>query len=150
MLSRPRAPRPGHTLAELLVVLALVGIAGAVVAGAWRALADRTGARMAATDLAALLAEARDEALARATVVAARVDSADGVVVLRAGADTLAHRRLGALHGVRIAATRDSVTYSPLGVGRGLANARFILARGGAAETVFVSRLGRVRVGGVE
>lgn len=143
-------PRPGHTLVELAVALALAGIGAAVVAGAWRALADRTGTRMAAADLAALLAEARDEALARATIVAARVDSADGVVVLRAGADTLARRPLGALHGVRIAATRDSVTYSPLGLGRGLANARFVVSRGSASETVFVSRLGRVRPGGGE
>jgi Tfp pilus assembly protein FimT len=150
MRSPARAPRPGQTLIELVVVLALVGLAGALATGAWRALADRTRVRMAAADLAAALADARDEALARAAVVAARIDSADGSVVVRSGADTLAHRRLGALHGVRIAVSRESVTYSPLGIGRGLANARFVLARGSSAETVWVSRLGRVRVGSAE
>ena len=131
-------------------MLALVGAVGAMVAGAWRALADRARVRMATADLAALLAEARDEALARALIVAASVDTADGSVTLRCGRDTLARRPIGALHGVRLAASRDSVAYSALGVGRGLANARFIAKRGGAAETVWVSRLGRVRVGGVE
>ena len=148
MRSPALPPRRGHTLAELVVVLAIIGATAAIAAGAWRALADRAGVRAAAADLASLLAEARDEALARAAVVAARVDSGDGSVVVRIGIDTLARRRLGALHGVHVAATRESVTYSPLGVGRGLANARFVLARGSAAETVWVSRLGRVRVGG--
>jgi Tfp pilus assembly protein FimT len=150
MRSPTRLARPGHTLVELVVVLALMGVAGALAAGAWRALADRARVRMAAADLAAVLADARDEALARAAIVAARFDSADGAVVVRSGADTLASRRLGTLHGVRLAASRESVTYSPLGLGRGLANARFIVARGSAAETVWVSRLGRVRVGSVE
>ena len=149
MASPPR-PRRGHTLAELVVVLVLVAMAAALSLGAWRLLADRTSVRMAAADLAALLAEARDAALAGTWVVTARVDSSDGTVTVRSAADTLAHRPLAALHGVRLSATRESVTYSPLGLGRGLANARFILSRGSAAETVWVSRLGRVRRGGGE
>jgi Tfp pilus assembly protein FimT len=153
MRPRPRLGRgqlAGHTLAELVVVLVVVAAAAALAVRPWRALADRTSARMAAADLVALLAEARDVALAEARVVAARVDSADGSVTLHGGADTLARRPLGALHGVRVAATRESVTYSPLGLGRGLANARFVVTRGSAAETVWVSRLGRVRRGGGE
>ena len=104
--------------------------------------------RRARVDAEADRRQGAREALARAAIVAALVDSADGTVTLRAGADTLARRALGALHGVRIAASRDSVTYSPLGVGRGLANARYVVSRGSAAETVWVSRLGRVRTGG--
>ena len=144
---RPRS-RAGHTLPELVVVLALLLVPLALVLGAWRAATDRARVRMAAADLASVLADARDEALARVGIVAARVDTADGSVTVRSGADTVARRPLGALHGVRLTATRDSVTYGSLGVGRGLANARFVVARGSAAETVWVSRLGRVRVGG--
>jgi prepilin-type N-terminal cleavage/methylation domain-containing protein len=147
---RAARARHGHTLPELVVVLVVLLLATTIAAARWRALADRAGVRMAAADLASLLAEARDVALAGAQVVSARVDSADGSVTLRGGADTVARRALGALHGVRVAASRESVTYSPLGLGRGLANARYVLARGAAAETVWVSRLGRVRVGGGE
>lgn len=142
--------RAGHTLPELVVTLTLLLVAGAVALAAWRTITDRARVRMAATDLASVLADARDEALARMTVVAARVDTGAATVTVRSGRDTLARRLLGALHGVRVAATRDSVTYSSLGLGRGLANARFVVARGSAAETVWVSRLGRVRVGGGE
>jgi prepilin-type N-terminal cleavage/methylation domain-containing protein len=148
---RPRpSRRAGHTLPELVVVLAVAGVVAAAALGALRTVADRTGARMAASDLAALLAEARDVALAASATVAVVVDARDGRVTLRDGPDTLLVRRLAELHGVRLASSRDSVTYSSLGMGRGAANARFVLARGAAAETVWVSRLGRVRVGGGE
>jgi hypothetical protein len=46
---------------------------------------------------------------------------------------------------VRLAATRDSMAYLPLGLGYGAANLRAVLTRGRASDTVFVSRLGRVR-----
>jgi prepilin-type N-terminal cleavage/methylation domain-containing protein len=142
--------RAGHTLPELAIVLAILGLLAALALDAFRALADRTRARMAASDLASMLAEARDMALAAAVTVAARIDTLHGSVILRAGADTLAHRRVEALHGVHLASTRDSITFSPLGLGRGVANARFVVWRGSAAETVWVSRLGRVRIGGGE
>ena len=135
-----QAARAGHTLPELAIVVVIVAIACALAAGRWRALADRTGVRMAAADLASLLAEARDVALAGAQVVSARVEATDGSVTLRSGPDTIARRALAAHHGVHLDASRESVTYSPLGLGRGLANARFVLARGAAAETVWVSR----------
>lgn len=145
-----RAARRGHTLPELTVALAILGLASAIALAALKGMVDRTRTRMAAGDLASLLADARDAALAGAASVAAVVDAADGSVTLRAGADTVARRRLAELHGIRLSSSRDSVTYSSLGVGRGAANARFVLARGAAAETVWVSRLGRVRVGGGE
>lgn len=150
MIRQPRRSislRRAFTLPELVLVVALVGAVLAFAAGAWRALADRARVRMAAADLTSILADARDEALARQTVVTARLDTADGSVTLRSGRDTIGRRPLGALHGVHLKVTRDSIAYSALGLGRGLANARLILARGSAAETVWVSRLGRVRVG---
>jgi hypothetical protein len=66
-------------------------------------------------------------------------------VTVRAGADTILRRRLGAVHGVTLSATRDSMAYAPSGMGYGAGNLRLVLRRRAAAETVFVSRLGRVR-----
>lgn len=146
-MTRRRA-RPGYTLVELAIVVAIAGLVLATGLAATRALLDRTATRMAAADLAALLADARDVALARGQAVAVRVDTAAGTAMMQAGADTLARRTIGALHGIRLAVTRDSVAYGALGLGVGLANARWIVRRGAAAETVLVSRLGRVRVGG--
>jgi hypothetical protein len=66
-------------------------------------------------------------------------------VVVHAGADTLRRLHLRARHGVRLSASRDTMAYAPPGVGHGAANLRVILTRGRAADTVVVSRLGRVR-----
>jgi hypothetical protein len=41
--------------------------------------------------------------------------------------------------------TRDSIAFYPSGLGYGAANTRLIVSRGAAAETVTVSRAGRVR-----
>jgi hypothetical protein len=54
-------------------------------------------------------------------------------------------RAIGFAHGVRLGGTRDSLTYDPRGLGRGAANLSIVVRRGTIAETVFVSRLGRVR-----
>ena len=53
--------------------------------------------------------------------------------------------RLGSSHGVMLSASRDSMAYAPNGLGYGAANLTIILRRGESAETIFVSRLGRVR-----
>jgi hypothetical protein len=51
------------------------------------------------------------------------------------------------VHGVRLAATRDSMTYYPDGLALGGANLSIVLSRGAAADTVIVSREGRVKIG---
>ena len=66
-------------------------------------------------------------------------------VTVFAGPDTIERRPLGTVHGVRLTVTRDSIAYAANGMGYGAANTRVILSRGAAAETVTVSRLGRVR-----
>jgi hypothetical protein len=48
-------------------------------------------------------------------------------------------------HGVRLVATRDSLVYDAHGVGWGAANLSVIVRKRAVAETVFVSRLGRIR-----
>jgi hypothetical protein len=75
------------------------------------------------------------------------VQPASARLVVHAGADTLRGASWRAL-GVTVEATRDSLAYGPDGLGVGAANLRLILRRGGAADTLSVSRLGRVRTGG--
>jgi hypothetical protein len=50
-----------------------------------------------------------------------------------------------ALYGVRVTASRDSMAYDARGLGYGAANLSVVVHRGRVAETVYVSRLGRVR-----
>jgi hypothetical protein len=93
----------------------------------------------------ATLSEARALALAGNGLVALHVDTAAGTLSVRRGNEMLHSRAIGFAHGVRLGGTRDSLTYDPRGLGRGAANLSIVVRRGTIAETVFVSRLGRVR-----
>ena len=130
---------------ELVVALTITGIVLAIAIPRTRDSLDRLTVHAAASDVRATLRYARGIALAGNSAVAVVVDSAGGVLRVRRGTETLLERGIGHAHGVRLARTRDSMTYDVRGLGRGAANLSVILRRGSAAETVFVARLGRVR-----
>jgi Tfp pilus assembly protein FimT len=143
--SAHRARRPGHTLAELVVALAAAAVLAAAGARAAGHARDGAAVRAAGAELRAAFAAARALAALRGAPAAVRLDSAAGAAAVHAGADTVRRLALRARYGVRLAATRDSMAYAPPGVGRGAANLRAVLTRGAAADTVVVSRLGRIR-----
>jgi hypothetical protein len=111
----------------------------------FRGYRDRIAVDAATTSTMSLLATARHAALRRATVTAVRLDTLSGVVLIVAGADTLERRPLGAVHGVRLATSRDSIAFGASGLGHGAANSRIVITRGAAGDTISVSRLGRAR-----
>ena len=137
--------RRGTTLAELAVVLAIIGLLGALTLPRLSRAVDRAETSGAATSLTATLAFARNAAVVNARTVGVRFDTVGAVVTTTAGLDTVQHSALGAGHGVTLSVTRDSIAYGPLGIGYGAANSTLFVRRGAAAETVWVSRLGRVR-----
>ena len=137
--------RRGTTLIELALVLALVGaLAAFVVLPAARAL-DRIQSRAAAAALAAACAAARGAAVTRGTRAVVALDTVRARVVVTAGADTVRVDDLDDRFGVALAASNVTLTYAPNGLATGLSNLRAIVRRGRAADTVTVSRLGRVR-----
>ncbi len=135
----------GVTLLELLMVLTLIGILGAVALAGWHRLADRRAVRGGRAGLIAAFTTARRAAISRTEPVAVRLDPVRGRAVVHAAANTLAVHPLGATFYLRLASTRDSMAYDATGLGVGAANLTAILSRGAAAETVVVARLGRVR-----
>ena len=137
--------RQGTTLIELAVVLAIVGIIVGVAAPSFRGLRDRIAVQGATTDLLSALALARHTAVATSGYAAVHVSAVAGTVAVVAGRDTLQRRTLGIVHRVTLDATRDSVAYGPTGRGYGAGNTSIIVSRGRVSDTVFVSRLGRVR-----
>ena len=137
--------RKGVTLAELTVVLTLVGLVAGMAVPRFGAFRDAVSARAAATSTVALLSVARHAAIRRAMTTAISFDTVAASVTVFSGPDTIEHRPLGAIHGIRLRVTRDSIAYAANGMGYGAANTRVVLTRGAAAETVTVSRLGRVR-----
>ena len=135
----------GHSLLELLLVLAMLGVLLGIALprlGAWR---DRGAVHEARREIVSALAAARAAALARGTTASVVLNDADATVRVLADTETVLVHAVGAELGVTVRATRDSIAYAPSGRGAGAANTTIIVARGAAADTVSVSRLGRVR-----
>jgi Tfp pilus assembly protein FimT len=134
----------GSTLVELVLTLALLCIVAALAVPSVLTIADRLSVRAAAHDVVLGLGAARAAAVRYGEVVQFVADARRGRVSVVAGADTLFARDLAARHRVRLAATRESVTYAPTGLGWGAANTTIIVSRGRRADTITTSRLGRV------
>ncbi len=139
------AGRHGFTLPELLIVLTIIGVVMAIAIPNARSGLDRVSVRSAASDIRATLGYARMLAMSGGIPVAVEVDSVSGTLRIRRGDEKILIRGVGPAHGVRLGKTRDSLTYDPRGFGRGAANLSILVRRGASVETVFVSRLGRVR-----
>lgn len=142
----PHTPR-GHTLAELLILLVLLGIALALAAPATGRARDHFAARAAR--------DATASALARTRMVAIGTGSArlvvrlgEGTVAVRARGTDIPPLRLADEYGVRVRSTGtgDSVAveYDALGLGR-VASRTLIFERGDARAGLSVAAFGRVR-----
>lgn len=134
----------GFTLPELLVVLLIVSIVLGFAFVRLGAAADGAAVRAAVTEAVSVFIAARNAAIYRRAPVAVRIDTLDGTLVTRA--DTLVLRRRDLrTFGVRLSASRDSMAFDGRGLGVGAANLSLIVRRGRAVDTLFLSRLGRVR-----
>lgn len=139
--------RRGWTLPELVVVVALIALVCGFVLPPLKRGFDRIATRAAAREVMMAFFVARADAVSIGARIAVKLDAARGRVLVISAADTLMSRDVGATHGVRMLATRDSMTYFPDGLGLGGANLSVILSRGSAVDTVLVSREGRVKLG---
>ena len=139
--------RRGTTLGELVVVLLVVALIASFVLPSLKRGFDRIAVRGAGRELLMLFFSARASAIARGRRTAVAIDAPRGRVRVVSYGDTLLARRVGAVHGVRLVATRDSMTYYPNGLAFGGANLSIVITRGSAAETLLVSREGRVKLG---
>jgi type II secretory pathway pseudopilin PulG len=137
--------RRGVTLLDQLLALVVIGILLAIVTPGIGALRDRLAVGSAARAVRDALALAREHATATGERTAVRFDVVRDRVTVHSGTDTLQRLTLASTHGVSLEATRDSMAYLPSGLGFGASNLRLLLLRGGQADTITVSRLGRVR-----
>lgn len=138
----PRA----NTLIELVLTLALLAIVAAVAVPSVRTIADRLNVRAATQDVVLGLWAARNVAAMRGQNAWFVVDAGAGGVRVVVGTDTVFARDLAGRRGVRVWASRDSITYAPTGLGFGAANTTIVISRGRRADTITTSRLGRVSV----
>jgi Tfp pilus assembly protein FimT len=137
--------RAGTTLSELLTVLTIIGTLALFARPAFGGLYDRAAVISATSEVVALIGAARQHAIAEGRIVAVRLHAPTGRVIAFAEGDTFHLRNLQQTHGVTLITSRDSIAFYPTGRGYGAANTSIILERGRAADTILVSRLGRVR-----
>ncbi|MBL0938283.1 MAG: prepilin-type N-terminal cleavage/methylation domain-containing protein [Gemmatimonadaceae bacterium] len=142
--SRARTHRRGVTLVEQLVVLAIVGILLTLALLRTVPMLDAVVVETGAAEAADLLAYARDHAYASGARTAVHIDAPHRRMTVHAGADTLARADF-ADRRLTLQTTRDSMAYGGNALGVGAANLRLIISRGARADTLTISRLGRVQ-----
>lgn len=137
--------RRGFNLIEITMVLAVIAVLTAITLPRAAGFIDRIEVRGAVTEIVSIFSTARHAAIARGAQTTLDIDIGRGTMVLHVGPDTLQSREIAAAHGVEITSNRASITYSPIGVGYGAANFTMTVRRNAASDTIFISRLGRVR-----
>jgi Tfp pilus assembly protein FimT len=147
MLALPTPIRRAATLAELLVVVAIIALVTGFVLPPFKRGYDRLKTRAAAQATLQAFFTARANAIAQGRRTTVVLDAVRTRVLVTAAGDTLLARAIGVEHGVTMLASRDSMTFFPDGLGLGGANLSVVIRRGNAADTVIVSREGRARLG---
>jgi prepilin-type N-terminal cleavage/methylation domain-containing protein len=136
--------RPAFTLLEIVMTLAVIAIVTAVAMPPLSATLDRARLAAARRDVMSTFAAARLRALLRGRSVRIALDPDIDRLRLE-GADTRIVRDLDAAYGVTLECARDSVIFGANGMTIGAANMRIVLRRGPLTDTLWLSRLGRLR-----
>ncbi|MDB4916714.1 MAG: hypothetical protein JWM95_4358 [Gemmatimonadetes bacterium] len=137
--------RSGFSLVELVLVMAIIGLTTLMGITQLQRYLDRIATRDAIRAAGAVVARARDEAVALHATVSVRIDTSTASLDLISRGARFAHTPLGDTHRVTLSTTRDSITFDVRGLGYGAANLTLVARRGSARDTLVVSRLGRVR-----
>lgn len=144
--SPTRANRAGTTVAELTAVLTVAGLLGAVALPRLGRALDGIAVHSAISAIASACAVARSAAIMRGAVATVSVNPAARRVTVSIGADTILRRALEEPpYRLTLTASRTTIAYGPTGLGFGAANTSVVARQGAVADTLFTSRLGRVR-----
>ena len=106
---------------------------------------NRSAVRNAARDARQAFSFAQRRSVSLGLRVAVWIDTAARTIVVGDADGSMLTRALGAAYGVSVMSTRDSMAYTPLGLAWGAANLTLVVQRGDAADTVTISRVGRIK-----
>jgi prepilin-type N-terminal cleavage/methylation domain-containing protein len=137
--------RPAYTLIELTVTLCILSILSAIAVTKAGRLLDSMHVNGAVVEIASLFSTARQLAIATSRRTSVEIDTADRTIHVISGSDTVRQREIGKVHDVRLSATRARMSYAATGMGYGAANLSVVVRRNLSVDTVFLSRLGRLR-----
>lgn len=138
--------RTGFTLPEMLLALVVAGLIMGIALPRLGALRDSVQVQGSAQNIASAHARARLAAVLQSRVVELSIRPDSLTIRVRGAPSGLWGAAGPAAAGVALAEPARTLTFSPVGMTTGVSNASFHLSRGGAARTVVVSRLGRVRI----
>ncbi len=137
----------GFTLLELMVVAAIAAVLLAFWVPRAARLMDWIATERAVRDVTTALAVGRNGAVLQSTRARIVIDT-DTLRIDRFGAQGWEPwwRTPGpASHGVTLEVSNPVVTFGPTGMGWGVSNTKIVLRRGSQAETITLSRVGRVK-----
>jgi prepilin-type N-terminal cleavage/methylation domain-containing protein len=137
--------RRAFTIVELIVTICILGVLSAIAMPWAGELLDRVRVRGAVVEIESTFSGARHMAIARSAQATVDIDTAAQAIYVSVGIDTLRRREIGADQGVHLSASRVRMSYAATGMGYGAANLSVVVRRNASADTVFVSRLGRLR-----
>jgi prepilin-type N-terminal cleavage/methylation domain-containing protein len=137
--------RDGFTITEITVTLCVLSVLSAIAVPWAGKLLDRVHVRGATIEVESVFSAARHIAIARSAHTAVDIDTTSRTMYVSVAGETVRKREIGTDHGVTLSSSREQMTYAATGIGYGAANLSVVVRRGGAVDTVFVSRLGRVR-----
>jgi prepilin-type N-terminal cleavage/methylation domain-containing protein len=138
--------KTGFTLAEIAIVVVIVGILAALGAPRFGKVLDQLAVARSMQETMAFYRSARFAAIVSGKFV--RIEfSADSLVgVFEGQPDTVFMRVAGpAVHAVSLTVSRATIRISATGLGYGAANTKLVFRRRTAADSLATSRLGRVR-----
>lgn len=135
--------QPGFSTVEQIVVMTILAITVAIAIPASVPLINAAAVESASQQTTALFALARDYAITSGSPTAVRIDQPAQRLTVHSGKDTIAQTSFANSH-IRVRASRDSMAYAPTGLGSGAANLQISLSLANSADTITVSRLGRV------
>lgn len=137
--------RRAFTIIELTVTVCILSILSAIAIPWAGKVLDRVKVYGAAVEIESVFSAARHIAIAHAAQTTVEIDTVGQSISVSVGSDTVRKREIGVEHGVSLSPSRLRMSYSATGMGYGAANLSVVVRRNSAVDTVFVSRLGRVR-----
>ena len=137
--------RNAFTIIELTITICILGVLSAIAIPWAGELFDRVRVRGAVVEIESTFSGARHIAIARSAQTTVDIDTVTRTIYVSVGVDTLRKREIGVDHGVQLSASRVRMSYSATGMGYGAANLSVFVRRNASVDTVFVSRLGRLR-----
>jgi prepilin-type N-terminal cleavage/methylation domain-containing protein len=138
--------RRGFTLIEMAIVLVVVGVMTALAAPRIAGYVDQLAVKRAEAETAAFYNRVRIAAVYRAARVRIGFSGDSLVAVAEGASDSIVGNIRGPTRfGVTLTASRPEIRLYPNGLGLGAANTKLVFRRGGAADSLTISRLGRIR-----